>query len=56
VWTDSTKAAASLPMSDAEAASEVFSYSLNRQSGEERSLWNCKVTPRPNRDECMAAG
>lgn len=54
-WNDAAKAATALPMTDLEAASQVFSYSVNRISGHEQSLWNCKVYPRPAKgSECMA--
>lgn len=54
-WADPAKAARGLPMTDAEAAAQVFSYSLNRTTGYEQTLWRCTVYPRPNRDECLAS-
>lgn len=53
-WADSSKAATGFPLTDAEVASQVFSYTLNRASGLERSLWNCAVYPRPDAGECLA--
>ena len=52
-WDDAASAATALPMTDREIKSEVFAYALNRDSGFERSLWNCTVTPRANREECL---
>ena len=33
----------------------VFSYSVNRTTGYEEALWNCKVVTRPNPGQCLAA-
>jgi hypothetical protein len=48
-------AAAALPMTDQEAAALLFSYSLNRSTGYEQAVWNCRVYPRRDRAECMAS-
>jgi hypothetical protein len=52
-WDDPAKAATALPLTDPEAAAQVFNYSLNRLTGLERPLWNCRAYPRANRAECM---
>jgi hypothetical protein len=54
-WTDEANMASTLPMLDREASAMVFSYSVNRTTGYEKSLWNCQVVKRPNPDQCLAA-
>lgn len=54
-WSDKAAAARALPMTDPEAASMVFSYGLNRNSGFEQSLWNCEAFPQPEPDRCLAS-
>lgn len=53
-WNDKALAPRALPMTDAEVMAQVFSYTVNRNSGFERALWNCKVYPRADADQCMA--
>ena len=53
-WTDAASAATGFPITDAEAASLAFSYSLNRATGFEQALWDCRRFHRPDRGECLA--
>jgi len=53
-WSKGQPAATAMPLTDREAASVVFSYSLNRMTGLERSLWRCSAYPRASKDECLA--
>lgn len=53
-WNDKTAAPRSLPMTNAEVMAQVFTYTVNRHTGFERALWNCKVYPRADADQCMA--
>lgn len=53
-WTDAADAPVALPMTYLQVSAQVFSYSLNRTTGHERSLWNCKVYPQPSPGRCMA--
>ena len=55
-WDNPTDAVQSLPMTDAEVASQIFSYSVNRTTGYERALFDCTRVERENRDECGAFG
>lgn len=52
-WTDRASAARALPMTDPELAALAFSYSVNRNSGFEQALWDCKRFPRGKPDECL---
>jgi hypothetical protein len=54
-WRDKTSAPTALPMTDRELASELFAYDINRTSGLDRALWNCKVYPRNDKSECLAS-
>jgi hypothetical protein len=53
-WRDAASAATALPMTDRDVAAEVFSYSINRNSGFEQALWNCRVYPPPSKAECLS--
>lgn len=55
-WDNPTDAAQSLPMTDAEVASQIFSYSVNRTTGYEQALFDCTRVERENSDECGAFG
>jgi hypothetical protein len=55
-WNNPTDAAQSLPMTDVEVASQIFSYSVNRTTGYEQALFDCTRVERKNRDECGAFG
>jgi len=53
-WTDKAQAAQELPMLDREADALAFSYDLNRTTGFERALWDCKRFPQANAGRCLA--
>ena len=53
-WTDPKYAARGFPMTDREVAAQAFAYSLNRSTGFEQSLWDCKRWKRKNKDECLS--
>ena len=53
VWTDRTKAAATLPLTDPQIAALSFSYSRDRTLGYETMAWNCAQTTRADPAECM---
>lgn len=55
-WNDRAKAARSMPMTDSEVASQVFHYTLNRNTSFEQLLWNCTSYPekKGNPSQCMA--
>jgi len=44
-----------MPMTEREAAELVYSYSLNRSSGMDESLWNCRVFADAPPARCMSA-
>lgn len=52
-WTDPGKAATAFPMTDAEQESLAFSYSINRPTGFEQSLWSCRAYPDGTGDDCL---
>ena len=52
-WTDASEAASGMPLTDREVATRVFSLDINRSTGFDRALWNCKVYPRSNADDCL---
>ena len=54
-WTDAKYAARGFPMTNREAAALAFSYSLNRSTGFEKVIWDCRRWKRASADECMAA-
>ncbi|WP_174284660.1 cell wall hydrolase [Sphingomonas bacterium] len=53
VWTDRTKAAATLPLTDAQITALAFSYSRDRTLAYETMAWNCVQTPRTDPAQCM---
>lgn len=53
-WTESGNVARAMPMTDAEFAALRFQYSVNRNSGFEKALWDCEMWPRENKDECLS--
>lgn len=52
-WRNKVDMARALPMTDRELKTLSFSYTINRTTGFERSLWNCDIYPKKNRDECL---
>jgi hypothetical protein len=55
-WDNATDAGQSLPMTEREVSSQIFSYSVNRTTGFEQSLFDCTRVERKNREECGAFG
>lgn len=53
-WLDAADAARAIPMTDREVASLAFSYSVNRSTGHEQTVWDCDRFPRSSGAECMA--
>ncbi len=53
VWTDHVRAAATLPLTDAQFAALAFSYSRDRTLGYETMAWNCAQAPRADPAQCM---
>ena len=52
-WTDPAKTPAALPLQPQQIADMSFAYLRDRSAGLERTLWNCRQTPRPDRTQCM---
>lgn len=52
-WSDRAKTPAALPLGPQQIAAMSFSYIRDRPAGLERTLWNCQLTPRPDRNQCM---
>jgi hypothetical protein len=53
-WSSEADAARGIPMTDREAATMAFSFSVNRSTGHEQSVWDCARFPRSSDAECMA--
>ena len=52
-WADRAKTATTLPLAPQQIAAMSFAYLRDRPAGLERTLWNCQLTPRPQRSQCM---
>lgn len=52
IWTDPGFLPRGFPMTDREVAAQVFQYSLNRNTGFEQTLWNCRVAPQTDQANC----
>lgn len=52
-WAERTRTPAALPLTPQQIASMSFAYLRDRPAGLERTLWNCQLTPRPDRKQCM---
>ena len=52
-WLDKADAARAFPMTDTEVSSMVFSYKLNRTTGFEQTLWDCRHWPQKDRRRCL---
>ena len=52
-WTDASFVARAMPMTDREAGALTFSYSLNRATGLDQALWDCRRYRRAT-NECLA--
>jgi hypothetical protein len=53
-WTEKANAASTLPMTDTQVEAEVYSYNLNRKSGNDRSLWRCGRFAGIGSDRCFS--
>ncbi|MGE0178957.1 MAG: hypothetical protein AB7O91_03950 [Sphingomonas sp.] len=51
-WTARREAARAMPMTDPEVAAMGFTYTVNRSSGFESAMWDCRRWPRPAA-ECL---
>jgi len=52
-WRDPASVAGAIPLLPREQAALTFRYSLNRATGFESALFDCKAVPRPA-DQCLA--
>ncbi len=52
-WTDKAKVPALMPMLPAQSAAMSFSYLRDRNSGFEKTLWNCNEFHRADAAQCM---
>jgi hypothetical protein len=52
-WVAGTDAPKSLPMSDAQVASQVADWVYNSHTGLSRLLWSCKTFPNTPKNECF---
>ena len=53
IWTDATKAAATLPLTDVQFGALAFSYSRDLTLGYETMAWNCAQVQRADPAQCM---
>lgn len=53
-WTDPKYAARGFPMTDREVAAQAFAYSLNRSTGFEQTMWDCRRWKRKSAEECLS--
>lgn len=54
-WTDRSAAATAIPMTDLEVETQVFQYNLNRNSGRDRTEWNCDALAQAGIKSCPAS-
>lgn len=52
-WTDAAATPSAPPLTTEQVAAMAFSYSRDRDAGLERPLWNCALTKRADRRQCM---
>ena len=52
-WSDAAKTPTAAPLTTDQVAAMAFSYLRDRDTGVERTLWNCTRYPRPDRRQCM---
>lgn len=52
-WIAGTDAPRSLPMTDAQVASQVAHWQYNGDTGLRRFLWSCTIFPDTTKDECF---
>jgi hypothetical protein len=53
-WTDPKFAARGFPMTDREIAQVKFQYTVNRATGLEQALWDCRVWPQTDESMCLS--
>jgi hypothetical protein len=53
-WVDADLEATAMPMTNREAAAVAYDLSINRSSGRDRSLFDCRVFTGLPRDRCAA--
>ncbi|MCC6478060.1 MAG: hypothetical protein IT552_02485 [Sphingomonadaceae bacterium] len=53
-WQNEADMARAFPMTDNEVGSLVFNYGINRTTGYEQALWNCKIFVTKKGDECLS--
>jgi hypothetical protein len=53
-WIDAEYAARGFPFTDRETSQQAFAYSVNRNTGFEQSLWDCRRWPQTTRRQCLA--
>jgi hypothetical protein len=53
-WTDRTRAARALPMSDREVSTIAFSYQINRSNDFEQVIWDCARFPQADPINCLS--
>jgi hypothetical protein len=53
-WVDGTKAATAFPMTEREFLAQSYAYDLNRQSGLDRGLFDCRIW-KVGASRCMAS-
>lgn len=52
-WADAAATPAAPPLTTEQVAAMAFSYSRDRAAGIEKPLWNCTLTKRADRRQCM---
>lgn len=52
-WTEAAATPAATPLTTEQVAAMAFSYWRDRDAGIERPLWNCTLTKRADRRQCM---
>lgn len=52
-WIDRNDMARMLPMTDREVETQTFKYGVNRTTGFEQRLWDCRLYPGKKGDECL---
>lgn len=54
-WKSRNDVARTMPMTDREYRAMQFQYSVNRNTGFEERLWNCKTYPAKKGDDCLSS-
>ncbi|WP_425229901.1 cell wall hydrolase [Sphingomonas sp.] len=52
-WADAGRTPRTLPLAAEQVATMTFAYLRDRPAGLERTLWNCRQSPRLSRTDCM---